>query len=149
MKLIKMGREQERHLKKQVAKAIKDEPLMGLLQKTLLGVGGSHVCFPWPEEDLKELLSDRAKLWNTDRLSMRKGRDCQCHSNSYRLWDDNPNELQIITGYAFNRDGLWRSHSWVWDKVSGRILETTTKRLGYFGFALTTDEAEEFGYNNR
>ena len=55
-----------------------------------------------------------------------------------------------MTGYALSDDGMWRQHSWcicdageeyIEDSI---IIETTEKRLAYFGFIMDEEESEEF-----
>jgi hypothetical protein len=46
-----------------------------------------------------------------------------------------------------NRDGLWRQHSWGL-LPSGQIIETTVRRLAYFGFTLNDEESKSFVKSN-
>lgn len=119
------------------------------LADRLLSFGGEHVCFPCIEEDMDKILS-RGQLWMGDKVDLKKGEPCHCHSNSAYLWDANRDKTTIATGYALTEDGLWRQHSWVihLKPRQNRVVETTTKRLIYFGFAMTEEECEEFLYNN-
>ena len=120
------------------------------LHHKLLSFGGSETCFPVIEEDLVKIL-ERGQLWLGDKTKMMKGRASQCHSNSCELYENNKNthEVAIATGYALSADGLWRQHSWLVQRNtrSINIIETTVKRVLYFGFIMTEDEAEEFCYN--
>ena len=117
------------------------------LEKRLLDAGGKKVCRPRNEdEDIGKIL-ERGKLWKNRRLLMR-GKPSECHSNTAELWSLNRGRAWIVTGYALSRDGIWRQHSWLWDEISDRIVETTVIRLKYYGFPLTDDEAEYFEYYN-
>lgn len=71
----------------------------------------------------------------------------QCHKNSARLFVTNPNRYSICTGWAVDTNfsfNVWSQHSWVYDNKTKKIIETTGKRKGYFGFKLTKDEAKQF-----
>ena len=48
-----------------------------------------------------------------------------------------------MTGYALSDDGLWRQHSWLIAKPGRRwtVIETTCRRLLYYGVVLTEEEA--------
>jgi hypothetical protein len=54
----------------------------------------------------------------------------------------------VMTGYALSPDGMWRQHSWVYDKQRDVIIETTVKRVGYFGVLLNDLEALTFCTRN-
>jgi hypothetical protein len=127
------------------------------LVKKVLTFGGEEVCMPGIseiiEDDYTELM-ERGQLWYGDRIKMVKGRPSQCHSNSAELWEVNKNnpdvKVLLATGYALSNDGLWRQHSWlVLIKArSNQIIETTEKRIAYFGYLMTEDESEKFVYEN-
>lgn len=133
-------------------KAIKETvpvPLFALEQK-LLAYGGTRMIYRH-EPDLKPLLK-RGEVFDepTEFLSREAH---YCHSNVAQLWNENRETLAIVTGYALSDDGLWRQHSWLIrknpDPGQYRVLETTLKRVKYFGFILTDNEAEVFYEANR
>jgi hypothetical protein len=114
-----------------------------ILKKKLLSYKGWAVCI-YNEEDLEKLLSDRSKLYFAAHLRMKAGLPSQCHFNTCRNHEDYG--YKICTGYALTRDGMWRQHSWGLD---GRnIIETTTRRILYYGFEMTDTETKEFCYDN-
>ena len=115
------------------------------LKKKLLDFAGVRVLIPQTEEDLEKLMS-RGQFWFGEKALLQLGEPSQCHANSSYLWDANRDKLRICTGYALSKDGIWRQHSWcIWAKPGiNKIVETTEKRLLYFGFVMTTDECEEF-----
>lgn len=121
------------------------------LQEKLLSFGGSEICFPEIEEDMEKILS-RGQLWLGDRTRLIKGEDSRCHANACNLWLANKaeHEIAICTGYALSKDGAWRQHSWLVLRQprSVEIIETTARRVAYFGFVMTTEEANEFVDNN-
>jgi hypothetical protein len=49
-------------------------------------------------------------------------------------------DLQACTGYALSKDGIWRSHSWCFDRKTYRVVETTKKRVAYHGTVLSRKE---------
>lgn len=124
------------------------------LHQLLLSIGGSETCFPPAEEDMHAILT-RGRFY-PGRSKMMVGKPNQCHRNSCELWLNNRKEFQvsIATGYALSSDGLWRQHSWLIHRYQTRtqsrmrLVETTVKRLGYFGFELTSDEAMSFCHSN-
>src|SRR5262249_8464594 len=57
--------------------------------------------------------------------------------------------VRIASGYALTEDGLWRQHFWGVDTAAGRVLETTVRRVRYFGVVLGDgDEAVEVFLGN-
>lgn len=122
-------------------------PLILSLRDRLLQFGGEQACMPVIEPDISEIMS-RGQFWYGDIITIRKGKPCNCHANSAKLWYKNRNKIKIATGYALPSDGMWRQHTWC-VKVGvrkNRIIETTTPRIAYFGFVLTEEESEAF-YN--
>lgn len=124
------------------------KPLLELREK-LLSFGGSEVCMPGFDEDAQKIL-DRGQLWYGDRIHMMKGQPCQCHRNSSYCWEANQDKSVLCTGYALSKDGLWRQHSWLVElrPRKNRIVETTVRRVAYFGFGMNTDEAWKFYFDN-
>lgn len=116
------------------------------LRDKLLDVAGESVCMYY-EEDLHNLLA-RGVFLRGYNAKMMKGEDCQCHSNSSRLWEVNKKLISIATGYALSRDGMWRQHSWCVSKKTNKVVETTLKRLLYFGFIMTDKESQSFADDN-
>jgi len=114
------------------------------LKNRLLDIGGWAVCLPKIEEDLYEIMT-RGRKFAGQSIVMR-GEDCACHSNSACLWDANRESLYICTGYALSKDGMWRQHSWCVKptKRTWRVIETTLKRVQYYGYIMTEAEAENF-----
>jgi|TARA_Y100000034_G_scaffold125828_1_gene176141 hypothetical protein len=113
------------------------------LFKKLMDKGGVQVCFPPVEEDLDNI-TNKGLFFNTRRIRMNKGAPCQCHRNSAYCWEANKSLLDICTGYALSEDGIWRQHSWCMLKETKQVVETTIKRIEYFGFVLSSDEAQTF-----
>ena len=77
---------------------------------------------------------------------IRLGERSQCHENSVDQYLKNEyNEnLNIVSGFALSEDGLWRSHSWI-VKDNSFVIETTEKRLRYFGFVYKdTQDIQDF-----
>lgn len=112
---------------------------------------GSEVCLPPIEEDI-DAINDRGQFWHGKGIRMMKGKPSQCHRNTCELWENNYKEIDIhiATGYALSDDGMWRQHSWlVINKTcSTTIVETTVKRIGYYGFLMTEEEALKFCGDN-
>ena len=125
------------------------------LREGLLAFGGDFVLIPHVEEDLAAILT-RGELRSGRGAHLEPGSPSQCHSNVSQLYESNEGNpdgrIAIATGYALSRDGLWRQHSWgVWydeGSPSGLLVETTERRVAYFGFEMTSAEAESFSANN-
>lgn len=121
------------------------------LRDLLLSFGGNEVLIPEPEEDIVNILK-YGQFWFGKSSKLMKGKPSQCHKNSCDLWEsgDNKKHCRICTGYALSEDGLWRQHSWVlnFKSNSNQIIETTMKRIAYFGFIMNEEQSQEFCYNN-
>jgi hypothetical protein len=111
------------------------------LKKLLLGIGGWAVCTPSLEPDLDKIVNSGRRF--PGKSKMLKGLPCSCHQNSAIAWSTDKDKSRICTGYALTRDGMWRQHSWV-TLASGELVETTVKRVQYFGYELTPAECEFF-----
>jgi hypothetical protein len=119
------------------------------LNERLLSFGGEGVALNLPDDDTDKILSRGEILDGRGRNAyMFKGEAIHCHSNSCNLWEQNKGRLIIYTGWALSDDGCWREHTWLWDKSKNKIVETTERRVAYYGYAMTDDEAAEFASNN-
>jgi hypothetical protein len=118
------------------------------LKNRLLDIGGWSVVLPRLEPDFLKLLTRGRRF--AGKSIMMKGESSQCHCNSAYLWDANKESLYISTGYALSKDGIWRQHSWCVrpTKRSWRVVETTQKRVQYFGYILHHNESEQFFFDN-
>ena len=125
-----------------------DERLFDLRQK-LLDFAGEAVCFPAYEEDLDNILS-HGQFWVGHNAKLMRSKPNRCHANSANLWEQNKNNTRICTGYALSEDGMWRQHSWlVWHKArSNQIIETTVRRIVYYGFVMPDDMCQQFADEN-
>ena len=116
------------------------------LKRKLLKIGGWAVCLPDDEQDLDEYFERGIVLNGKSRLEL--GQACRCHSNSARIWKESKEQYKICTGYALSDDGVWRVHTWCVKKSkSGKvveIIETTEKRIVYFGYTLSRMESAIF-----
>lgn len=128
------------------------------LRNILLDFGGEEVCLPGIDEDIENILT-RGILFPTNktgRIKLMKGEPCRCHANSCNLWRQNKDnkeaDIHICTGYALSLDGVWRQHSWLvyidTNVNRPKIIETTAKRIAYFGFIMTDEEADSFYWDN-
>lgn len=146
---------QKRFLDLKVAEELKD---MGSsrsqheeLVRRLLLLGGDQVCLCF-EEDIQNILS-RAEACKGSKSRKKKGLPCRCHQNAAWMWKDHPKTCRVATGWALSRDGIWRQHSWIveplvnWDLSGYQIIETTERRMVYYGFMLTEEECQKFYYN--
>lgn len=119
------------------------------LAKKILSFGGNAVCIPEPEEDFENIMK-YGQFWFGKGAKMMKGRPSQCHKNSCNLWEQNKHNTRICTGYALSSDGIWRQHSWLllFKANTNQIVETTVKRIAYFGFVMDEETCKNFVFNN-
>jgi len=115
------------------------------LKEILLDIGGWAACVPRIEPDIEKIMTRGRRF--PGKSIMMKGEPSQCHSNSAFCWDANREACSICTGYALTRDGMWRQHSWILTR-DGLVVETTMKRVQYFGYIMTEDECEQFLFDN-
>jgi hypothetical protein len=121
----------------------KNKSLEDLKQK-LLSEGGWAVILPEDEFDIDQIVE--RGFFSDGKSKLIKGEPCRCHSNSALLWHKDK-KRKICTGYALSDDGVWRSHTWcVVDKT--KIIETTIKRIKYYGYILSRVESAFFLMQN-
>lgn len=107
----------------------------------VLGHGGRRIVPPVQPDVLIGMLTTDAELIDGGSAELVEGEPSDCHVNAARLWRAGRSEA-IGTGYALSDDGLWREHSW--GVRAGRVIETTTPRLRYFGVVMADDRATWF-----
>ena len=130
-------------LRKRTADCLEKNPEYKPLVEKLLSIGGDFVVIWMGEPDLDKLLS-RGRLFE-NKVILHEMQPNNCHANIARLWDRNK-RIKIVTGWALSDDGLWRQHSW--GLKIPRLIETTEKRIKYFGVILNEMESITFHYNN-
>lgn len=149
----------QREFKKRQAQLRKD-PTIRALERKLLGIGGTKVCIQ--NEPHAKLLLERGLVWRK-KVVLHEMEPSHCHGNTAELWVnhrhdgllflDPPEEdagFRIVTGWVLGkgRDDVWLQHSWGFDPIANRIIETTVCRKVYFGVALEGVEAAKFYLNN-
>lgn len=142
--------EQVAFLDSRLAEHLKVQPEFVRLVERLLALAGAKVVPPpLLESDLDALLSRGCEWEASSRLV--RGAPSSCHRNVALVYSRDPQRFGIVTGYALSDDGLWRQHSWVHDTAPfrrRRTIETTERRIRYFGVRLDGDEAKAFAANN-
>jgi hypothetical protein len=113
------------------------------LKIILLSCGGEAVVFPQVEPDYKNIFV-KGLLLTPPKVKLIKGKPNDCHRNAA----DNYEKFGwlIFTGYALSEDGVWRQHSWNFGKD---FVETTEKRIAYYGYPLDENESNVFIFANR
>jgi hypothetical protein len=133
-----------------LADYLKWQPEFAALVDRLLAIAGVRVVPPGvPDPHLEQLLG-QGQLWE-GLAKLVPGTPGRCHENAARLYQRNPARFRVVTGYALSADGLWRQHSWGYDTASRsrrRIMETTERRLRYYGVLLSAAEAGAFVWCN-
>ncbi len=127
------------------------KPKFSTLVKNLLAIGGTRVVGDF-DEDLAKILS-RGEVFSPKKVKSVKMIPCRCHANAGVFWDNYSykngfDNIQIVTGFCLSEDGLWRSHSFLYQPIDNVIIETTVKRKIYFGFALNLEESKSHHENN-
>ena len=72
---------------------------------------------------------------------MRLGEPSACHANAAMMFVRSRRKVRVASGYALSSDGLWRQHSWGIDLGDRRILETTYRRVRYYGYDMDDRES--------
>jgi hypothetical protein len=134
-------------LARRLRASIARQPEIGALRSLLLGIGGVEFVAPsFIDHEISALISSGFTM--DSLVECESMEPNACHSNTARLWIANESGLVGIgTGYALSDDGLWRQHSWGIRRNG--ILETTKRRVKYFGIALQGRDAESFAKLNR
>jgi hypothetical protein len=135
------SRQRER---KNTPDAVHDNDEVEQLKRMLLRYGGWAANIDPDDPDLTNLIK-RGVIMAGKGAMRRRGKPVNCHCNASELWIDGL--ARICTGYTMGRDGLWRQHSWGLT-TQGQIIETTERRIAYFGFVLTDEEAKQFVKQN-
>jgi hypothetical protein len=120
------------------------------LREHVLSLGGLACLTPAQDGHAEALIARGTFRLGTGAYLMLGGVS-QCHANSAALWIGAPERFQIVTGYALSEDGLWRQHSWALERLArggDRIVETTERRLAYFGVGLSEAESDDFALDN-
>jgi hypothetical protein len=63
-----------------------------------------------------------------------------CHKNCRRRQRQSKGSLWRWFGLALSEDGCWRIHSWLTDKKTDAVIETTEERILYYGGPVLTEE---------
>lgn len=141
-----MTTEEKRLLNHRFQEASAQQPALKLLKPLLLKLGGSYVVAPQrPDPDLALLIESGFVISGPVLV---KGMDPQaCHRNVATIWKARKHGIvAIASGYALSSDDLWWEHSWGIRREG--ILETTNKRLKYFGLVLQGTKADSFAKMN-
>ncbi len=133
---------------------LKDNPGLKQLvaiRERLLEFGGDAVCMPYGSDEDTPAIYEFGQLWSGISAKMMKGQPSMCHTNACELWALNKkdHDVHICTGYALSEDGMWREHSWLIKKTprSYQLIETTKKRLLYYGYVLDDYRATDLYYD--
>lgn len=130
-----LDNERRAFLRTRTKEAFHAGPYLKKLHKLLLGIGGEAVVL-WNGSNGERLVEDLiafGKAQPGGGLRMQPGEPGNCHENSRSLALKGSRQFLMCTGYALSGDSVWRPHSWVWDVKTERIIETTEKRVFYFG----------------
>jgi hypothetical protein len=119
----------------------REQPILKMILKKLTKYGGESIS-PQKNFDAMKIIQ-RGVMCQGD-VKLMKMEACQCHENSLELHLSNPSRYDLYTGYGLSIDGMWREHSWVFDTKEKIIIETTMKRVLYFGFRMTDADINDW-----
>ena len=128
------------HNERLLREHIRINPAWRELGARLKLIGGMAVCAAFEEDMGLILRAGRTWVAAQREILLERGEHCRCHQNVLQLWETTRG-LDVCTGYALSKDGIWRSHSWCFDRTKYRIIETTKKRVAYHGAVLNRKEA--------
>jgi hypothetical protein len=117
------------------------------LAKHLVNFSGHVTCMQHDEPDLDELLSIGYFVYG-EGAALKLGQPKVAHKNAALLWREDSQRYVIVTGYGLSQDGMWRQHSWCYDKHLKKIIETTYLRVAYYGFDLGAVASADFFLGN-
>jgi hypothetical protein len=146
MLVATLNGEQRSLLGRRLRAAFKQQPEIKALRKLLLAMGGIELVAPFGfDPDIPALIAAGFAMEGSVECEVMES--SACHENITRLWIAKTNGLVGIgTGYALSEDGLWRQHSWGLQRNG--ILETTIRRVKYFGISLQGQHADSFAKYN-
>ena len=127
-------------------KPFKDDRLEKLKQR-MLDIAGWAVQLPEPDDEPHiELLLQRGRAFDATWFTY-QGEPRRCHFNSAVFWVCTDWDIQLVTGFALDKAGIWRQHSWCcFEPEEGlfKQIETTAPRILYYGVILTEEESLDF-----
>ena len=132
--------EREALLRERNCVAFAEDPRRIELEHRLLELGGTFALLFLPDPQIGDLL-ERGQYFPAARALMCLGAAHNCHANAAMMLVTSKGDVRIASGYALSDDGLWRQHSWGIDAHDGHILETTERRLRYFGYVMDDRES--------
>jgi hypothetical protein len=129
-------------------RAFEAEPRLAELERRLLDLGGHTVLLVTGQPYVEQIL-ERGRCMPGARSLYWRGAPSECHGNAATLYVRSQGAVRIASGYALSEDGRWYQHSWGINLADGRVIETTVRRVRYFGFILRDDdESVEFFLRN-
>lgn len=120
-------------------------PVVAGVKRRLSALASAGESFTTPaehESDLALLFAKRAVAWSSDGAKIAPGAEWRsCHDIAERMAVAQPPRYHRVFGYALGLDSHWRTHSWLVDLRTRRIVEPTPRiRQAYIGVELTTEE---------
>lgn len=143
---MKMTTVEKRLLNHRYREASAQQPALKLLKPLLLKLGGEYVVAPQrPDPGLSLLIESGFVI--SGPILVKSMVYQACHRNVAAIWKARKYGVVAIgSGYALSSDDLWWEHSWGIRREG--ILETTKKRLKYFGLVLQGAAANSFAEMN-
>lgn len=127
----------------QNALRVRCDPVLGKIHDRLLTIGGTAVVLGADAPSTVRRLNRDGQLFARDGAVIIPLDPRASATNVARLCQLFPGGIEAATGYALDRDGCWRPHTWgVLDGAT--VVETTARRDGYYGYLLSPAEAARF-----
>lgn len=122
--------------------ALKAKPFLRALVTKLLAMGGDCVVC-WDADlvtngILTSLLLEYGEAREGAGAILQEMDKSHCHANAIQLATNDPTSYQWHIGYALSSDSVWRPHSFLLDRKTGEIVETTVAREKYFSVPIPT-----------
>jgi hypothetical protein len=130
-------------LRARSAEVLAAEPRAAEVERRLLDHGG-HTVLLWSSMIGLDGFLAEGRYYPTSRIRSWKGEPSNCHGNAGLLYVLTQGLVRVMTGFALSADGLWRGHSWGVDQEDGWVVETTERRVRYYGYPVTDDDALAF-----
>jgi hypothetical protein len=92
----------------------------------------THIVASPDNDHFYKYFISQSKFYLANNVELIKMKQSSCHENCEKLFMEGKID-SCVFGYALSNDGLFRVHSW--GLKDGKIIETTEKRLLYFGYA--------------
>lgn len=118
------------------------------IARKILNNGGNLVDFRIQELEWWWHLYKSGTSFNKIKHTYKSMELHNCHQNCLKLWVNNPDRYQVVTGFALLDRGIWNAHTWVINTQKNILVDPLCKAKKYYGFILTREQTQSW-YNNQ